>query len=39
MKGSAYKHTGSASHPTGPIGAHEGHMSRKMTKKLKTKKD
>jgi len=33
------KHLGSATHPTGAIAAHEGHMSRKMTKKLKTKKD
>ncbi len=33
------KHLGSATHPTGAIAAHKGHMSRKMTKNLKTKKD
>ena len=29
------KHLGSASHPTGAIAAHEGHMSKKITKKIK----
>ena len=37
MKGSPYKHTGSASHPTGAIAAHKGHMSKEMTKKKMTK--
>ena len=39
MKKAPYKHLGSATHPTGAIAAHKGHMSRKMTKKLKTKED
>ena len=37
MKKAPYKHLGSATHPTGAIAAHKGHMSKKMT--LKTKKD
>ena len=32
MKKAPYKHT-SASHPTGDIAAHKGHMSKTMTKK------
>jgi hypothetical protein len=34
-KKSPKRHTGSASHPTGAIAAHKGHMSKKMTKKIK----
>ena len=33
MKRAPYKHTGSASHPTGAISAHKGH--RTIEKKLK----
>jgi hypothetical protein len=37
--GSSMKHMGEAKHPTGDIKSHDGHMSKKMTKKIATKKE
>ena len=37
--GSSMKHMGEAKHPTGDIKSHDGHMSKKMTKNIKTKEE
>ena len=33
MKKAPHKHLGNATHPTGAIAAHDGHMSKKLTKR------